>query len=72
MQQQLTAPAGPPNGELLTISEIARLLHAHPNSVRRWTNEGLLKCYRVGKRGDRRFAASDVNEFLVTMGNGYY
>ena len=61
---------------MLTIKEVAGLLHAHPSSVRRWAKQGLIKCYRVGMRGDRRFKAEDVNEFVesgaITNGNGYF
>ena len=61
--------------ELLTITEVARMLHAHPNSVRRWANQGLLRCYRVGVRGDRRFKSHEVDQFLEasydTNRNGY-
>ena len=60
---------------MLTIKEVAELLHAHPSSVRRWAKQGLIKCYRVGMRGDRRFKPEDVNEFVesgaITNGNGY-
>ncbi len=49
---------------MLTVSEVARLLNVHPNSVRRWANEGLLRAYRVGRRGDRRFRPEDVAKFL--------
>ena len=49
---------------MLTIKEVAGLLHAHPSSVRRWAKEGLIKCYRVGTRGDRRFKSEHVDEFI--------
>ena len=49
---------------LLKMKEVARLLRVHPNSLRRWANEGLLKSYRVGVRGDRRFRHEDLLEFL--------
>ena len=52
---------------MLTLSEVASLLKVHPNSVRRWTKLGLLKCYRLGVRGDRRFKVDEIDEFL---GNG--
>ena len=52
--------------EMLTIAEVARRLHAHPNSVRRWANQGLLPCYRFGVRGDRRFRADEVDQFVRT------
>ena len=58
----------PANAAMLTIAQVAELLHVHPNSVRRWTNEGLLHCYRVGIRGDRRFSADDIAEFIESGG----
>ena len=45
---------------MLTTSEVARLLHTHANTVRRWSNQGILKAYRIGSRGDRRFRREDV------------
>ena len=59
------------NGDLLTVAQVAQLLNAHPHSVRRWTDSGLLPCYRIGLRGDRRFNPADVTEFLVARGNGH-
>ncbi len=50
--------------EMLTVNDVARLLHVHPNSVRRWADMGLLRSYRVGLRGDRRFSPGDVARFL--------
>jgi len=49
---------------MLTTSEVARLLNVHINTVRRWSNQGVLKTYRIGSRGDRRFNREDVTEFL--------
>ena len=56
-------------GILLTVAEVAQRLHAHPHSVRRWADAGLLHCYRIGFRGDRRFRSDDVEEFLVVRTN---
>lgn len=50
--------------KLLTASEVSRLLHIHINTVRRWSDNGTLKSYRIGTRGDRRFDKEDVAEFL--------
>ena len=50
---------------MLTASEVAHLLGVHINTVRRWTNKGILKAYRIGPRGDRRFQQQDVALFLV-------
>jgi excisionase family DNA binding protein len=50
-------------GPMLTTSEVARVLNVHINTVRRWSNQGLLKAYRIGSRGDRRFKKEDVISF---------
>ena len=52
--------------EPLTVGEVAELLHVHPNTIRKWSDNGLLKTYRVGPRGDRRFDRQDVNSFVLS------
>ena len=54
---------------LLTVGEVASLLHVHANTVRRWTDIGVLKSYRISSRGDRRFKREDINQFLNGMNN---
>jgi len=51
---------------MLTISEVARLLNVHINTVRRWSQQGVLKAYRIGSRGDRRYRRADVQDFLAS------
>lgn len=51
---------------MLTVSEVAYLLHVHPNTIRLWSDKGLLKAYRLGYRNDRRFNLEDINKFLET------
>lgn len=46
--------------EWLTVQEVSRLLYVHPNTIRKWGDQGVLKCYRVGPRRDRRFRPEDV------------
>lgn len=48
----------------LSTGDVARLLNIHANTVRRWSHSGLLKTYRVGPRGDRRFKRVDVQRLL--------
>jgi excisionase family DNA binding protein len=57
---------------LLTIRQASRLLNVHPNTIRRWSDEGIIKSYRIGPRGDRRFRLEDVNRLIVgkTENNG--
>jgi excisionase family DNA binding protein len=45
---------------LFNIKEAAELLNVSEITVRRWTNQGLLTCYRVGKRRARRFRSQDL------------
>jgi excisionase family DNA binding protein len=49
---------------MLTTGEVAQALGLHPNTVRRWSQKGILKVYHVGPRGDRRFRHEDVDSFL--------
>lgn len=49
---------------MLTTSDVARLLNVHMNTVRRWSNQGILRAYRIGSRGDRRFRREDIDLFL--------
>jgi excisionase family DNA binding protein len=53
----------------LTPRELARLLNVHINTVRRWSDRGVLKAHRIGPRGDRRFSKEDIAEFLAGNGN---
>lgn len=50
--------------ELLTVREVARILHVHPNTLRRWSDKGLLKAFRITERGDRRYMREDIAQFL--------
>ena len=54
---------------MLTVSDVARLLNVHINTVRRWSNQGILKAYHVGSRGDRRFRQEDIASFLSEESN---
>ncbi len=49
---------------LLTLKEVSDMLRAHPNSIRRWSDTGLLPAMRIGERGDLRFRLQDVERFL--------
>ena len=56
------------SGEWLTVGEAALLLHVHPNTVRRWTDIGILQTQRVGTRRDRRILRVDA-EHLEELGS---
>jgi len=52
------------HNSVLTVREVARFLNIHVNTVRRWSDSGVLKAYRIGPRGDRRFRWEDILAFL--------
>jgi excisionase family DNA binding protein len=49
---------------LMSTGEVARLLNIHTNTVRRWSRNGILKTFRLGPRGDRRFMPRDVQRLF--------
>jgi len=49
---------------LFDIREAAEFLNVSQMTIRRWTNSGALKCYRVGGKRERRFHMRDLEEFL--------
>jgi DNA-binding transcriptional MerR regulator len=51
--------------DLLTTSDVAKMLYLHINTVRRWSDMGILKPYRIGPRGDRRFLRKDIIHYLT-------
>jgi len=55
------------NLELLTLEEAAKILRAHPGTLRRWDREGILKAVRIGTRrglGDRRYRKEDIENYI--------
>ena len=52
---------------VLTVREVAKILHVHPNTVRRWNDRGTLRATRIGRRGDRRFQKRDVSILLAEL-----
>jgi excisionase family DNA binding protein len=53
-----------PKASMLTVQDVAELLNVHVNTVRRWSDNNILKAYRITKRGDRRFRKEDISTFL--------
>ncbi|NLO08237.1 MAG: helix-turn-helix domain-containing protein [candidate division WS1 bacterium] len=47
----------------MTLREVALLLDVCPTTVRRYTNRGLLNCFRT-PGNQRRFHLSDVLDFM--------
>jgi excisionase family DNA binding protein len=55
---------------MLSASEVALLLGVHINTIRRWSNKGALRSYRIGPRGDRRFKQEDIGDLLEARDGG--
>jgi excisionase family DNA binding protein len=49
---------------MLTTGEVARMINVHIGTIRRWSNQGIIRAYRIGKRGDRRCTKEDVINLL--------
>lgn len=45
---------------LLSIQDAATFLKVHPETLRRWDNDGKLKAVKVGERGDRWYKQEDL------------
>ena len=50
--------------KLMTITEVAKILRVHTNTIRLWNNKGLFPACHLGTRGDRRFMREDIDNFL--------
>ena len=50
---------------MLTTGEVARLLNVNDSTVRRWNERGIIKAYRIGPRGARRFRRDDIAIFFL-------
>lgn len=55
---------------MLTVQEVSQLLRVHGNTLRRWTRQGIIKAYRIGPRGDRRFRPEDIALLLLEGSRG--
>jgi len=55
---------------MLTVREVSQILHVHSNTLRRWSDQGIIKAYRIGPRGDRRFKQEDIALLLLEESKG--
>ncbi len=55
---------------MLRVGEAARMLHVHPNTLRKWSSVGLIPSFRIGSRQDRRFLIQDLVKFLEQSTSG--
>lgn len=51
--------------KLLNVKEAAAFLNVSEMTIRRWTNAGLLPCFRIGKKRERRFEPRQLQEYIA-------
>jgi excisionase family DNA binding protein len=56
--------------KLLTLDDAASFLGVSKVSLRRWTNDGLLECHRIGPQGRRRFDLEQLRTFAERSSPG--
>lgn len=52
------------SSQLMTLSEVAKLIRVSPLTIKRWGKRGWLDAIRINSRGDRRYLAEDVDKLL--------
>ena len=50
--------------EILTMKQARELLNVHPNTLRNWDNNGVLKAIRFGSRRDRRYKRDQILKLI--------
>jgi excisionase family DNA binding protein len=50
---------------MLTTREACQILHIHGNTLRRWSEKGLIVAYRIGPGRNRRFKREDITALLA-------
>lgn len=58
-----TAPEPDPNAWALSPREVGAILSVHPDTVKLWTEKGLIPCFRL-PTGARRYRRADVDAIL--------
>jgi len=48
----------------LTVNQVSSKLFISPSTVRRLSDRGVIKCFRLGPRGDRRYKEKDVEQLV--------
>ncbi|MFV0484910.1 MAG: helix-turn-helix domain-containing protein [Candidatus Saccharimonadales bacterium] len=50
--------------DLLTLEQASELLQVHPNTLRNWDRDGMLKAVRLGVRKLYRYKKEDLAKFI--------
>ena len=60
-------PGNNDDGAMMTVREVAQLLSVSVNTLRRWSDRGIVRAYRICPRGDRRFQREAIARFLAEL-----
>lgn len=52
---------------MLAVREVCRILHVHPDTLRRWTEKGAIGLFCNCPYSDRRFESMDNDRYLAEM-----
>jgi diguanylate cyclase (GGDEF)-like protein/excisionase family DNA binding protein len=66
----MTMNTPPESQPTLSVTEAARVVGVHPNTLRAWTSQGRIRAYRINRRGDRRYRRDDLDAFLEATAEG--
>lgn len=50
--------------ELITLSQAAKILKVHQNTLRNWDRSGVLKAIRIGVKRGLRYQKKDLEKFI--------
>jgi predicted site-specific integrase-resolvase len=52
---------------LMTVGKVAGLFHIHPSTLRRWSDQGVIRSFRMNSCGERRYRRFDVYHLLAEL-----
>ena len=52
---------------MLTTGEVAGIFNVCASTIRRWSEQGKIRSYRTGPRGEQRFRREDVAVLYLDM-----
>jgi excisionase family DNA binding protein len=67
IMESFTAGPQATTGLGLTTSQAARHLGVSASTIRRWSDDGYVRCYRT-PGGQRRFAVTELEKFMRSLG----
>ena len=50
----------------MCTAKVAKLLRVHPNTLRKWSDLGIINSTRSGPMGKRKYQREDIIDFLIS------